>query len=64
METKTISLKLEGLDGNIFSLIGAFSRQAKKEGWTKEERDVVINKCMDSGDYDEALQILMSVCEE
>ena len=40
---KKIKLRLVGLDGNAYSLMGAFQNQAKKEGWTKEE----INKVLD-----------------
>jgi len=59
---KKITLELVGLDGNAFALIGAFRRQAKAEGWTKEEIESVCNECM-SGDYDHLLQTLISVCE-
>lgn len=34
---KKVKLKLEGFDGNAFSLMGAFSKQARREEWTKEE---------------------------
>lgn len=34
MTNKTINLTLVGLDGNAFSLMGAFQRQARREGWT------------------------------
>ena len=55
---KKVNLKLEGLDGNAFSLMGAFQKQAKKEGWSKQEIDVVLNECM-SSDYDNLLCTLM-----
>ena len=54
---KKIKLKLEGLDGNAFALMGAFRSQAKKEGWTNEEISAVLNKCM-SGDYRHLLETL------
>ena len=60
---KKIKLALCGLDGNAFSLMGAFSKQARKEGWAKEEIDLVIKDCM-SGDYDHLLCILMEHCDE
>ena len=59
---KTIKLDLVGLDGNAFSLMGAFQKQAKHEGWSKEEIDAVLNKCM-GGDYDELLATLLDHCE-
>ena len=36
-EIKKVKLNLVGLDGNAMSLMAAFRRQAKKEGWTEEE---------------------------
>ena len=60
---KTVTLSLVGLDGNAFALMGAFQRQARKEGWTKEEINVVMIECR-SGDYDHLLQTLVMVCDE
>lgn len=60
---KKVSLNLVGLDGNAFSLMGAFSRQARKEGWSSDEIDSVRAECM-SGDYNHLLRTLMSVCED
>lgn len=59
---KTVKLKLVGLDGNAFSLMGAFQRQAKKEGWTATEIAVVLDACRKS-DYDNLLRVLMAHCE-
>lgn len=59
---KTVNLDLIGLDSNVFSLLGAFSRQARREGWTKEEIDTVIEECK-SGDYDHAISTLDSYCD-
>ena len=56
--TKKINLKLVGLDGNAFALLGAFRRQAKREGWTGEEIKIVIDEAT-SGDYDHLLQTLI-----
>jgi hypothetical protein len=55
---KKVKMKLVGLDGNAFSLMGAFSSNARKQGWSKEEINVVIQECM-SGDYDHLLVTLM-----
>ena len=60
---KTISLKLGGLDGNAFALLGAFSHQARREGWSKEEIDTIRNAAM-SGNYDNLVCVLMTHCEE
>lgn len=48
---KTINMSLVGMDGNAYSIMGNFSKQAKREGWTKEEIDKVLTECQ-SGDYD------------
>lgn len=60
--TKKVSLRLVGLDGNAFALMGAFQRQAKKEAWTKDEIDAVLNNCM-GGDYDHLLSVLIGHCK-
>ena len=59
---KKVNLNLVGLDGNSFSLMGAFQRQARKEGWSKEEIKSVLDDCM-SGNYDHLLCVLTSHCE-
>lgn len=60
---KKINLKLVGLDGNAFSIMGAFSRQAREEGWSKAEIDVVLNEAR-SGDYNHLLCTIMDHCED
>ena len=62
-EIKKVKLNLVGLDGNVMSLMAAFRRQAKKEGWTEEEIKPVIEKCM-SGNYDNLLRTLIEVCDD
>jgi hypothetical protein len=59
---KKVNLNLVGLDGNAFMLLGAFRRQAKKEGWTKEEIDAVCQQAM-SGDYNYLLGVLLEHTE-
>ena len=54
-----VQLRLVGLDGNAFSLMGAFSSAARKQGWKKADIDKVIADCM-SGDYDNLLRVLMA----
>lgn len=60
---KKVKMKLVGLDGNAFSLMGAFKQNARRQGWNKEEIDVVMKKCM-SGNYDNLLRVLMEHTEE
>ena len=59
---KTINLNLVGLDGNAFSLMGAFQKQAKKENWTPEEIEAVMSEAMD-GDYNHLLNTLNARCK-
>jgi len=63
MTDKKVNLELVGLDGNAFALMGAFRRQARKEGWNQEEIKEVLDECM-SGDYDHLLSTLMEHCED
>jgi hypothetical protein len=59
---KKVKLKLVGLAGNAFSLMGAFSKAARKDNWTKEETDLVLNEAM-SNDYDHLLATLQAHCK-
>ena len=60
---KKITLKLVGLDGNAYILIGAFKKQARIEGWTTEEIKEVSDETM-TGDYDHLLRTLGDVCKD
>jgi hypothetical protein len=59
---KLQNFKMVGLDGNAFMLMGAFSAQAKKEGWSKPEIEEVMVKAR-SGDYNNLLSTLLDHCE-
>jgi hypothetical protein len=59
---KKIKLNLEKLDGNAFSLMGAFQRQARRENWTPEEIKTVMDDAM-NGNYDHLLEVLMDHCD-
>lgn len=59
---KKVKLELVGLDGNAFSLMGAFQRQARREKWTQEEISAVLDDAQ-SGDYNHLLCVLMNHCE-
>ena len=59
---KKVQLKLVGLDGNAFSLMGVFSHQARREKWTKEEIDKVIEEAT-KGDYNHLIATLAEHCE-
>ena len=60
---KKVKMRLVGLDSNAFSLMGAFKQNARRQGWNKEEIEVVMEKCM-SGDYNNLLRVLMEHTEE
>lgn len=62
-ETKMVRLNLVGLDGNAFAVLGAFSRAAKQQGWTRAEIDAVTMPAM-SGDYDHLLATIADACED
>jgi hypothetical protein len=49
-KTKKVKMELVGLDGNAFSLMAAFIRAAKAQGWTQEESKAVIDEAT-SSDY-------------
>ncbi len=59
---KTIIMDLIGLDGNAFALMAAFQKNAKRQGWEKEEIDYVLWQCT-QGDYDHLLQTLLKHTE-
>lgn len=59
---KKVTLSLLGLDGNAFSLMGAFSKQAKRENWTQEEIDKVLDEAK-SSDYDHLVGTLLNHCK-
>ena len=62
MTDKKVKLNLVGLDGNAYSLMCAFRSQARREKWTQEEIDEVLNECQ-SGDYNHLLCTLADHCD-
>lgn len=60
--TKKVVMNLVGLDGNAFSLMGAFQRNARRQDWTQEEIDVVLDECK-SSNYNHLLATLMDNTE-
>jgi hypothetical protein len=60
---KKVKLNLVGIDGNAFSIMGAFKAKARREKWTHEEIDAVLKEAM-SGDYDHLLATIMEHCED
>ena len=56
-------MQLVGLDGNAFAVLGAFQREARRQGWTPEAIKKVQDKAM-SGDYDNLLSTIMDNVED
>jgi len=59
---KTVNLNLVGVNGNAFMIMGVFRRQAKDEGWTQEEIDMVLTEAK-NGDYNHLLATIENHCE-
>lgn len=59
---KKVNLNLVGLDGNAFSIMGAFQKQARREGWTSNEINLVLKEAM-SGDYNHLLATIAEHCK-
>ena len=58
-----VKLTLVGLDGNAFSLMGAFQSAARRQGWSKDEINKVLDECKKS-DYNHLLATLAENCED
>lgn len=58
-----VEMKLVGEDGNAFAILGRFSGQAKRCGWSQEDINAVTQIAM-SGDYDNLLQTVMTVSDD
>lgn len=58
-----VRVKLVGLDSNAFVLMAAFGDAARKQGWTREEINVVLDECK-KGSYDDLLVTLMANTED
>lgn len=59
---KTVTLDLTTINSNAFALMGAFERQARREGWSEEEINEVINECQ-SDSYEHLVHTLDKHCE-
>lgn len=61
IKIKQVKLRLIGIDGNAFSVLGAFRRQAKRENWTSEEIDAVCDEAQ-TENYAHLLVTIMKYC--
>lgn len=60
--SKTINLDLTTVDSNVFALLAAFRKQAKREGWTADEIKAVTDEAK-VGNYDHLVSTLDKRCE-
>lgn len=61
-QTKRPIALIIGADGNVFNLISICSKSLRKAGLS-EEASKMTEEVMNSGSYDEALQIMNKYCE-
>lgn len=54
---RTVNFPMVGQDGNAFFLLGAWRKAARKQGWSSEDIDKVVNEAM-SGDYNHLISTL------
>lgn len=54
---KKVEGTLIGVDGNAFALMGRFQSLARRQSWSKEDIEVVLDKCYD-GDYNQLVATL------
>ena len=59
---KTVNWDPVGTNGNAFAVMGGFSQHARRQGWTKEEIDAVLNEAR-SGNYDHLLATIINHCD-
>ena len=59
---KKVNLSLVGINGNAFSILGAFRRQTKKENWTDDEINLVIKKAQ-SEDHNNLTSVISKHCK-
>ncbi len=57
---KRVTLNLVGVDGNAIAIIAAINNQAKREGWTDEERGRFRDAMLNAKDYDHLLVIAVA----
>jgi hypothetical protein len=58
---KQVNCKLIGEDGNAFYILGRFKGAAKKDGWTDNEINIVIDEAT-SSDYNHLLCVIDTFC--
>ena len=59
---KTVNLDLVGVNGNAYAIMGAFKKQARKEGWSQGDINQILTEAK-SGDYNHLLATISNHCE-
>jgi hypothetical protein len=59
---KKVKLNLVGIDGNAFSIMGAFSNAARKDKWSDAEIEAVLDEAT-NGNYDHLLATIQAHCK-
>ena len=59
---KSVDLDLVGINGNAYAIMGAFQQQARREGWTPQEIEKVLEQAK-LDDYDHLLAVIQMYCE-
>jgi len=59
---KTVDLNLVGVNGNAYAIMSVFRKKARKEGWTSEEIEAVLDEAK-TGDYTHLLATIENHCE-
>jgi hypothetical protein len=59
MEAEKPVVRLVGMDGNAFLIIGLCRRAATKAGWPQEKTTAMVRQMMGAASYDNLLQIVM-----
>ena len=55
-----VILDLTQIDGNAFSLMGSFLKTAKRQGWSSDDINIVLNECK-TDTYDHLVCTLLEV---
>lgn len=58
---KHVKMTLAGIDGNAFAIMAAFSKNAKRQGWSLEEINKVLTEAK-SGDYYHLIAVIDEHC--
>lgn len=61
-DLQPVKMQLVGLDGNAFSLLGAFRKEARKQGWDVDSIGKVSSHAI-SGDYNNLIATLVQFTE-